>query len=95
MHGRYNTQEQTYKEMPEGYEVAPDDADIVTNVIANNYWDVWRLCTLNKCNRGKHYSVSERGSESDSSRHFDQLGNQYRIKPGNDWYRLLIRTPCE
>jgi hypothetical protein len=93
--GTGTTQEQTYKEMPAGYAVAPDDAEIVTNVIVNNYWDVWRLCTLGRCIRGKHYDENERGSVSDAKHWESNSSNEYRIVPGNNWYRLLIRKRCD
>jgi hypothetical protein len=97
IYGRYNTQEQSFKTMPQGYDVSPDDSDIVANVIAPHLWDVWRLCTSTKCWGGYHYGPghsNEHGTLKDSSRHWQQSGSMYRITPGNDWYRLLIRTKC-
>ena len=31
----------------------------------------------------------------DNYKHWEQSGNQYRIKVGNGWYRLLIRKRCQ
>ncbi|MBT7215536.1 MAG: hypothetical protein HN869_10045, partial [Verrucomicrobia bacterium] len=44
---QYGTTEQTATPMPTGFAVAPDSDDIVQNVIAPYYWDIWRLCTEN------------------------------------------------
>jgi hypothetical protein len=60
-------QEQTYMEMPAGYEVTPDpdNADIdgqvpgpgtvVANVIAEYNWGIFRLCTASKCWATRNY----------------------------------------
>lgn len=94
--GRYSSAEQTYTPMPVGYSVAPDDQDIVDNVIAPYYWDVWRLCTESKAWGTKHYGVPSynmsAGIEKDSVKKWENNGNDYRIIPGRDYYRLLIRA---
>merc|ERR1712072_1045922 len=56
--GHDGNEEKTYKEMPAGYEVAPDDTDIATNVIKPHTWNVWRPCTQTSCWAGKHYGGS-------------------------------------
>ena len=88
---RYNDAEQTYTPMPAGFSVAPDDQDIVDNVIAPYYWDVWRLCTESKAWAAKHYGTNA-GMLKDSKKKWESNGNVYRIIPGDPWYRLLIRA---
>ena len=89
---QYGITEQTAAPMPDGFEVAPDSEDIVQNVIAPYYWDIWRLCTENKCWATKNYGASA-GVVKDNLRNWEQVENgDYRVKPGNDYYRLLIRA---
>ena len=91
----YNGVEQTYAAMPANYVVSPDDSNVASQVIKPHKWDVWRLCTDNKCYYGQHYGGSA-GGVSDGSRFWEEdVNHRYRIKPGNQWYRLLIRAPCE
>ena len=89
---QYGTTEQTATPMPTGFAVAPDSDDIVQNVIAPYYWDIWRLCTENKCWATKHYGASA-GVVKDNLRNWEQVENgDYRVKAGNNYYRLLIRA---
>ena len=92
--GTYGSHEQAWKAMPPGYEVAPSTSAIAQKVIAPHKWDVWRLCTVSRCYAGSHYG-SGAGSVKDDYKHWEQSGNSYRIKPGNGWYRLLIRKRCQ
>ena len=90
--GQSSSAEQTYTTMPAGFAVAPDNQDIVDNVIAPYYWDVWRLCTESKAWATKHY-VLNAGMMKDSTTMWETNGYEYRIKPGSSsWYRLLIRA---
>ncbi|MDB4618806.1 VCBS domain-containing protein, partial [bacterium] len=89
---QYGITEQTAAPMPDGFEVAPDSEDIVQNVIAPYYWDIWRLCTENKCWATKNYGASA-GVVKDNLRNWEQIENgDYRVKAGNNYYRLLIRA---
>ncbi|MDE0862083.1 MAG: hypothetical protein OSA93_18150, partial [Akkermansiaceae bacterium] len=71
---QYGTTEQTATPMPTGFAVAPDSDDIVQNVIAPYYWDIWRLCTENKCWATKHYGASA-GIVKDNLRNWEQVEN--------------------
>ncbi|MGB2455819.1 MAG: hypothetical protein ACPIG7_14595, partial [Akkermansiaceae bacterium] len=89
---QYGNTEQTATPMPTGFAVAPDSDDIVQNVIAPYYWDIWRLCTENKCWATKHYGANA-GVVKDNLRNWEQVENgDYRVKAGNNYYRLLIRA---
>ena len=89
--GKSSSAEQTYTTMPAGFEVAPDDQDIVDNVIAPYYWDVWRLCTESKAWATKHYGTSA-GIVKNSTTMWETNGDEYRIISGSSYYRLLIRA---
>ena len=94
--GTSSAQEKTYAQMPAGYEIAPsDDAGIAMHVIAPYRWDVYRLCTLDKCYATLYYGSSA-GTVKDSTGKWETNGaGEYRIGSlHNDWYRLLIRSPC-
>jgi hypothetical protein len=89
-------EEQTYRSIPSGFAIAPDEDDIVQQVIAPHTWDAWRLCTFSKCWAGQHYA--EAGTQKEDHKMWETNDDQqYRIVPdasGNDWYRILIRAPC-
>ena len=71
--------EQTYAAMPANYVVSPDDSNIASQVIKPHKWDVWRLCTDNKCYRGLHYGASA-GGVSDNGRLWEaDAYDRYRI----------------
>ena len=44
--------EQTYAAMLANYVVPPDVSYMTSQGIKPHKWDVWRLCTDNKCYRG-------------------------------------------
>lgn len=88
--------------MPAGYDVVPDDASVVADVIAQHTWDAWRICTQTKCWGGAHYAPwGEAGADKTDggilSPNWETDGDgQFRIIPGTpDWARLLIRTLCQ
>lgn len=96
-------QEIVYKDMPADYDIAPDDPNIATNVIAAYTWDEWRLCTMDTCYLGGQYPAAERGNANPSQRLWQTDGNgKYRIEPHvpgvsaspGDYFRLLIRRKC-
>ena len=87
--------EQSYIPMPAGYSVAPDSSEIAKNVIAKHLWGVWRMCTQSKCYGGGHYrNHGSAAGVKDSVQMWQKSGNNYRIKPGKPWYKLLIRRKC-
>ena len=100
---QYTTEEQTYMAMPAGYDVAPDDASVVADVIATHTWDAWRLCTQTRTWLGLHYGLGPGKAGSDGTSggvlepNWETDGQgQYRIIPGTpDWTRLLIRAQCQ
>merc|ERR1712238_191996 len=70
-------------------------------VIATHTWNVWRLCTENKCYAGKHYKTYDNfcGTGTmcvkDNGRFWEtNSAGQIRIKHGSPWRRLLIRKQC-
>ena len=93
--GKSTSAEQTYTTMPAGYSVAPDDQDIVDNVIAPYKWDVWRLCTESKAWGTLHYEAynNTAGGLKNSTKMWEKNGGDYRIISGSSYYRLLIRAP--
>ena len=92
--GQSSGAEQTYTSMPEGFEVAPDNQDIVDNVIAPYKWDIWRICTESKAWGTLHYEAynNTAGGLKNSTKMWEKNGNDYRIISGSSYYRLLIRA---
>lgn len=90
-------EQQEYRPMPPGYNIAPDDADIVSSVIAPYTWDTWRLCTEGACWGTLHYEDynDSAGQRKDEGKKWETSDTKYRIEQGSAYYRLLIRAPCQ
>ena len=92
-----------YLDMPAGFEVAPDSDGIAENVVAKEFWNVWRVCTASKCYATKHYLAYDNlcGSGTMCVKDDDYVSwernsiGQIRVKKNLLWRRVLIRKQCQ
>ena len=101
-HGSTTTADLAFSPMPDGYEIAPSDDVDTLNVIKQFPWGQYRMCTLDKCYNGGHYSGAEKGAENPGMRLWTTDGSdKYKIDnslvPAHQTpsvYSLFLRRAC-